>query len=97
MGDIELPYDVKENNEYNVIIKKGLLSKVPTKELKIKNSVGSLELSIRSEGETIRVTRSLSIPTKRIKKSQYKELRRLLLAWEDKNYRYLLFEQKSLH
>ena len=67
----------------------------PVKEETLRNEAGTLTYSIRQEGQTVHVTRSLKLDKQLYTPAEYKALRQLLVEWCDTNSKTLLFSVKD--
>ena len=65
--------------------------RTPETDKTIRNAAGSLTISVKKNGRTATVTRSLELNKQLYTPAEYKELRQLLTEWSDINGKTLLF------
>ena len=86
---------VDESYQYQIECADGMELCTPVKEETLRNEAGTLTYSIRQEGQTVHVTRSLKLDKQLYTPAEYKALRRLLVEWCDTNSKTLLFSVKD--
>ena len=86
---------VDESYQYQIECADGMELCTPVKEETLRNEAGTLTYSIRQEGQTVHVTRSLKLDKQLYTPAEYKALRRLLVEWCDTNSKTLLFSIKD--
>lgn len=83
------------NQEYNLAITLPATYAFLSPDLKknLKNSAGAVEISFKKEGQTVVVTRKLSLSTLVLKPEQVSDLKALMNIWLNKNYKQLILKK----
>ena len=81
-----IPYTVSEKNEY-IISLNGVTSVTKNASKSIKNSVGSVSISIANEDGKIVIRRSIELYTDIIPAAKYKEFYEIMRLWNNPAYR----------
>lgn len=89
-GMCELPYRVQEKQTINITLD-GMEWEGEPRAKNIVNKAGSVNISISKNGNTISVERNIQLNKSLFTSAEYADLRALLLAWESRNFRELLF------
>lgn len=82
---LTLPAAYDESYTYRINLGKRTLS-TPAVDLEIDNSVGHLEIAVRTEGDDAFVTRVLKLSKSQILPDEYADYLELMRAWSDHNY-----------
>jgi hypothetical protein len=88
----EIPYTVEEHHHYKLNIPMGWTLVAPDTILIMKNTAGEVDLRIRRSGHEIDLSRSILLSYKTYNPTQYKDLRLLINAWNNKNFSRLIFK-----
>lgn len=86
-----LPRLVNEVYTYTVECPDNMVLRTPETDRTISNAAGRLTLSVKKNGRTATITRSLQLNKQLYTPAEYKELRQLLTEWSDVNGKTLLF------
>lgn len=86
------PYLTHESFEYTIQLPGNIQLATPESLKLIDNQVGNMAVSIKQEGQIIKVIRMLSINEQLITAKDYTAFRNLMIEWADKNNRQLLFK-----
>ena len=90
---LELP--AVTDQEYNLAITipatLDLIS--PYMKKNVKNSAGTVEISVKKEGQAVVITRKLSLSNLVLKPEQVSDLKALMNVWLNRNYRQLIFKK----
>ena len=86
----ELPYSVQEKQTINITLD-GMKWEGEPRAKAIENKAGSVNISITKNGNTISVERQIQLNKSLFTPAEYADVRALLLAWESRNFRELLF------
>lgn len=90
-SEFEIPYPVKENYTYDIEISPELALKTKAREINIKNPVGYVKISIKANGQVLKVQQELELNKAIITPSEYNDFRELMLAWTNPANQTLLF------
>lgn len=90
--NLRLPYVTEENYTYSILIPENMEFRSPATEKKLENQVGTLLISIRSDGKTIEIHRSIQLKKQLITPADYAAFRELIISWADPNGQTLLFK-----
>jgi hypothetical protein len=91
-GPFEIPYTIEEHHHYKLNIPIGWTLIAQDTLLILKNTAGEVDLSIRKSGNEIDISRSILLPSKTFNSTQYKDLRLLINAWNNKNFSRFIFK-----
>jgi hypothetical protein len=91
---VKLDYHLWENYKYQVEIPSGYVLFTPPVDLEIKNMLGELKIHISQSGQTITIIRSYENSHDVITSDNMDEFRSMLTAWENANWRKIVFEKK---
>ena len=86
-----IPRPVHEVYTYTIECPENMELRTPETDKTIRNAAGSLTISVKKNGRTATVTRSLELNKQLYTPAEYKELRQLLTEWSDVNGKTLLF------
>ena len=86
-----IPRPVNEVYTYTLECPENMELRTPETDKTIRNAAGSLTISVKKNGRTATVTRSLELNKQLYTPAEYKELRQLLTEWSDVNGKTLLF------
>lgn len=86
-----IPRPVNEVYTYTIECPENMELRTPETDKTIRNAAGSLTISVKKNGRTATVTRSLELNKQLYTPAEYKELRQLLTEWSDVNGKTLLF------
>ena len=86
-----IPRPVNEVYTYTIECPENMELRTPETDKTIRNAAGSLTISVKKNGRTATVTRSLELNKQHYTPAEYKELRQLLTEWSDVNGKTLLF------
>lgn len=86
-----IPRPVNEVYTYTIECPENMELRTPETDKTIRNAAGSLTISVKKNGRTATVTRSLELNKQLYTPVEYKELRQLLTEWSDVNGKTLLF------
>ena len=86
-----IPRPVNEVYTYPIECPENMELRTPETDKTIRNAAGSLTISVKKNGRTATVTRSLELNKQLYTPAEYKELRQLLTEWSDINGKTLLF------
>ena len=86
-----IPRPVNEVYTYTIECPENMELRTPETDKTIRNAAGSLTISVKKNGRTATVTRSLELNKQLYTPAEYKELRQLLTEWSDINGKTLLF------
>lgn len=86
-----IPRPVSEIYTYTIECPDNMQLRTPETDKTISNAAGKLTISVKKNGHTATVTRSLELNKQLYTPAEYKELRRLLTEWSDANGKTLLF------
>lgn len=86
----ELPYRVQEKQTINITLDGMKWEGVPRTKV-IANKAGSVQISIAKNGNTVSVERQIQLSKSLFTPAEYADVRALLLTWESRNFRELLF------
>ena len=86
-----IPRPVNEVYTYTIECPDNMELRTPETDKTIRNAAGSLTISVKKNGRTATVTRSLELNKQLYTPAEYKELRQLLTEWSDVNGKTLLF------
>lgn len=86
-----IPRPVSEVYTYTIECPENMELRTPETDKTIRNAAGSLAITVRKNGRTATVTRSLELNKQLYTPAEYKELRQLLTEWSDVNGKTLLF------
>ena len=86
-----IPRPVNEVYTYTIECPENMELRTPETDKTIRNAAGSLTISVKKNGRTATVTRSLEQHKQLYTPAEYKELRQLLTEWSDVNGKTLLF------
>lgn len=86
-----IPRPVSEVYTYTIECPDNMQLRTPETDKTISNAAGKLTISVKKNGRTATVTRSLELNKQLYTPAEYKELRRLLTEWSDANGKTLLF------
>lgn len=78
---LEIPYAINETYEYEILPEAGLKLASKPVEIHKNNAVGSFDLSIRQEGDTIRILKRIQLDKALISPADYPNLRDLMNLW----------------
>ena len=84
-------FSVNEVYTYTIECPENMELRTPETDKTIRNAAGSLTISVKKNGRTATVTRSLELNKQLYTPAEYKELRQLLTEWSDINGKTLLF------
>lgn len=87
-----IPRPVNEVYTYTIECPENMELRTPETDKTIRNAAGSLTISVKKNGRTATVTRSLELNKQLYTPAEYKELRQLLTEWSDVNGKTLLFQ-----
>lgn len=90
-GELEIPYPVKENYTYDIEISPELALKTKTREIHIKNPIGYVKISIKANGQILKVQQELELDKAIISPAEYPYFKELMLAWTNPANQTLLF------
>ncbi|GAB6395107.1 MAG: DUF3857 domain-containing protein [Bacteroidales bacterium] len=94
-SNLLLPALVNETYHYAVSLSDSIRLASPAGEKSVDNSCGMMTCSIKQNGNTIEVIRSIALKKQLITPSDYADFRRLMTEWADTNNRRLLL--KTVH
>lgn len=80
-----IPRPVNEVYTYTIECPENMELRTPETDKTIRNAAGSLTISVKKNGRTATVTRSLELNKQLYTPAEYKELRQLLTEWSDVN------------
>lgn len=80
-----LPYKAKESYKYTIQLPDYIKLKTPATTKTINNKTGTTSLSIRQNGNTVEVTRTLEIKKQLIHPADYAAFRSIMTEWADNN------------
>ena len=86
-----IPRPVNEVYTYTIECPENMELRTPETDKTIRNAAGSLTISVKKNGRTATVTRSLKLNKQLYTPAEYKDLRQLLTEWSDVNGKTLLF------
>lgn len=86
-----IPRPVNEVYTYTIECPENMELRTSETDKTIRNAAGSLTISVKKNGRTATVTRSLELNKQLYTPAEYKELRQLLTEWSDVNGKTLLF------
>lgn len=86
-----IPRPVSEVYTYTIECPDNMELRTPETDKTISNAAGKLTISVKKNGHTATVTRSLELNKQLYTPAEYKELRQLLTEWSDANGKTLLF------
>ena len=86
-----IPRPVNEVYTYTIECPENMELRTPETDKTIRNAAGSLTISVKKNGRTATVTRSLELNKQLYTPAEYKELRQLLTEWSDVIGKTLLF------
>lgn len=86
-----IPRPVNEVYTYTIECPENMELRTPETDKTNRNAAGSLTISVKKNGRTATVTRSLELNKQLYTPAEYKELRQLLTEWSDVNGKTLLF------
>lgn len=86
-----IPRPVNEVYTYTIECPENMELRTPETDKTIRNAAGSLTISVKKNGRTATVTRSLELNKQLYTPAEYEELRQLLTEWSDVNGKTLLF------
>ena len=86
-----IPRPVNEVYTYTIECPENMELRTPETDKTIRNAAGSLTISVKKNGRTATVTRSLELNKQLYTPAEYKDLRQLLTEWSDVNGKTLLF------
>lgn len=86
-----IPRPVNEVYTYTIECPENMELRTPETDKTIRNATGSLTISVKKNGRTATVTRSLELNKQLYTPAEYKDLRQLLTEWSDVNGKTLLF------
>lgn len=89
----EIPYKVNETYEYTIKLD-GVQSVTKNVKKSVKNSVGSLSVSIVNNGGSVVVKRSISMNMDVIPANKYKEFLEIMRLWNNDNLRKIVVKKK---
>ena len=89
----EIPYKVNESYEYKIKLD-GVQSVTKNVKKSVKNSVGSLSVSIVNDGGSVVVKRSISLNMNVIPASKYKEFLEIMRLWNNDNLRKIVVKKQ---
>jgi hypothetical protein len=84
---IRLEHVLWENYSLSITVPPGYQLLNPVTDLVINNALGDLEISIRQEGNTIRIKRFWDLTKEVIPADQADDFRKMIQAWENPNWR----------
>ena len=87
-----IPRPVNEVYTYTIECPENMELRTPETDKTIRNAAGSLTISVKKNGRTATVTRSLELNKQLYTPAEYKDLRQLLTEWSDVNGKTLLFQ-----
>lgn len=90
-----LPGKVSEQFDYTLELPEGVTLKTPESARIIENGVGRMERSVKQNGNTVEVVRTLTLHKQRISPADYPDFRRLMVEWGDEQGRQLLLESDA--
>jgi len=85
-----LPYKAKETYKYTIQLPDNIELRTPATTKSINNSAGASIISIKQNGNTIEVTRTLEIKKQLIKPADYAAFRSVAIDWAENNKMLLL-------
>ena len=85
-----MPYMIEEENSVRINTE-GVKWIGKTAEKTIENKAGCIRISITEDGNGVNVRRYIRLDKSLFTPSEYAALRELLLAWENRNFRELVF------
>ncbi|MDP4290370.1 MAG: DUF3858 domain-containing protein, partial [Bacteroidota bacterium] len=59
----------------------------------LKNSTGNVEISLKKEGQTVVITRKLSLNSLVLRAEQVSDLKALMNIWLNKNYKQIILKK----
>lgn len=81
----ELPYALKEQNEYEITLEPGMELKTPPVQIRKEFPVGKVNISFMQEGDKLKVNREIEISKTLLTPTEYKDFRTLLNIWTNPN------------
>lgn len=90
-SEFEIPYPVKENYTYDIEISPELALKTKNREINIKNPIGYVKISIKANGQILKVQQELELDKAIISPAEYPHFKELMLAWTNPANQTLLF------
>ncbi|MCP9612287.1 DUF3857 domain-containing protein [Coprobacter tertius] len=87
-----LPRLCDEQYTYTITLPDTLINCSPNMEKKLNNRIGDLFISIKQNGQTINITRSLKLKKQLITPQEYSDFRQLMMEWNDTNTNNLLIK-----
>jgi hypothetical protein len=91
-SNLLLPALVNETYHYAVSLSDSIRLVSPAGEKSVDNSCGKMTYSVKQNGNTIEVIRSIALKKQLITPSDYADFRRLMTEWADTNNRRLLLK-----
>lgn len=87
-----LPYLSDESFEYTIHLPENIRLTTPESLKSINNQVGNMAVSIKQEGQIVKVARVLTLNKQLITPNDYTAFRNLMIEWGDVNNRQILFK-----
>ncbi|MDR0845306.1 MAG: DUF3857 domain-containing protein [Tannerella sp.] len=89
-----LPYKANEQYSYTLELPEGMELATPKSAIIINNSVGKMVMSVKQNGNSVEVVRTLALQKQLIAPSDYAAFRNLITEWTDVNNNQLLIKVK---
>lgn len=86
----EIPYPVKEVYEYELKLAPGIKIKTNDCNVEISRSIGSVRISIKQNGDIVKIYRELKLNKSLITPSEYPDFRKIVNAWMNPNTNQLI-------
>ena len=90
---LELPATTDQEYNFAITIPAAYAFLSPDLKKNVKNSAGEVEISFKKEGQTVVVTRKLSLSALVLKPEQVSDLKALMNIWLNKNYKQLILKK----
>ncbi len=91
---ININYPFFESYTYSIELPENYNLITPEISQKLKNKIGQIEISLNKTAGKIILTRMLSINNAIIFPEEYRDLRNLIVKWQENHYRNLIFKKK---
>lgn len=92
--NLVLPYASNETYSYSVQIPDGKECITPVLEKNLSNAAGTVQVTVRQNGNTMEVKRNIKLNSSTISKADYTAFHTLLATWVNENYNVLMFKDK---
>lgn len=86
----EIPYPVKEVYEYELKLAPGIKIKTNDCNVEISRSIGSVRISIKQNGDIVKIYRELKLNKSLITPSEYPDFRKIVNTWMNPNTNQLI-------